>query len=197
MTPPRTFTYTWTQTRLETIQDQVRFLCLYGSVAEAKAEKIIEAVGKKVIAAVAIYGRNAAGRRVAEVELRVDWKLHEKLTLTNAIIVSGLPGWTDKETPEIRVAGKRFATLVREANLEARYWVRFIPSVLANQPLHDKWKKQLNLGGAIPAWEGTSREQSNPLLDLAEANIYLRRAVKVEQPLRKRNWDIPPPGSSG
>jgi hypothetical protein len=194
MTPPRTFTYTWTQTRLETIQDQVRYLFLYGGVAEANADKIIEAVGEKVVAAVAIYGRNAAGRRVAEVELRVDWGLHAKLTLVNAIIVSGLPGWTDKETPEVHVAGRRFAILVREANLEARYWVRFTSSVLANQPLHDKWKKQLNLGGAVAAWEGTPREQSNPLLDLAEANIYLRRAVKVEKPLPKRNWYPPPPG---
>lgn len=186
MTTPKTFTYTWTQTRLETIQDQYRFLLLYGGVAKAKADKIVEAVGKKVVAAVGIYGLNASGRRVAEVELRVNWDVSAKLTLTYPTIFSGLPGWTDKETPEIQVAGRRFAMLVREASLKTGHWVRFTPSVLANEPLHGKWRKHLGLGGTLPAWEGTTKQQSgHPILDLQEANVFLRRAVKAEKPYQK------------
>lgn len=177
MTLPRTFTYTWTQTRLESIQDQFRFLMLYGGVPEGKADKILDAIGEKAVEAVGIYGCNASGLRVAEVELRVDWAVNSKLTLTYPTIFSGLPGWTDKETPEIRVAGRRFATLVKQQGLKASHWVLFTPSVRANEPGYARWLKRLNLShGAVPEWDKTPRERSDILFDLSEANVFIRRA---------------------
>jgi hypothetical protein len=178
MTTPRTYAYTWTQTRLETIQDQFRYLLLYADIADAKIDQVVHAVGQKALQAVEIYGYDASGLRVVEVELRVDWELNAKLTLSAPTIRSGLPGWRARQAPEVRVAGRRFAEVAREEGLNTSYWVLLTPSIRRNEQNYSNWRKHLGLShGGVPGWkEGTSTERSERLLDINEADIFIRRA---------------------
>src|SRR6266567_8025502 len=100
----QTFTYTWTMTRLETIQDQFRFLLIYAGVADKDIDQVAHGVGQKAVKAVGVYGYDASNLRVIEAELRVNWKLNAELTLTTPVIKSGLSGWEGKQAPEVKVA---------------------------------------------------------------------------------------------
>lgn len=179
MTTPKTYTYTWTQTRVETIQDQFRYFLTYGAVAEAVIDNVVNAVGDKVIEAVGLYGYRTTGgkqKRVVELEFRVDWAHSAKLTLTMPHITGGLSGWDGKQAPEVKIAGRRFADVAKEMKLTKSYWIRFVPEVINDKALHDRWKRHLGLGGTVPDWESPPRETNDTLLDLGETSIYIRRA---------------------
>lgn len=173
---PQTYTYTWTQTRLETIQDQFRYLLTYADVSQNDIDKIVGAVGDKAVQAVGLYGSDSSRLRVIEVELRVDWELNAELTLTVPTITGGLSGWDGAQAPEVRVAGRRFADTARELGLSTNWWLHFVRSITSNADIHDQWKKALNLGGTVPAWKSPPDEQDTTFLDLSEASIYMRRA---------------------
>ena len=174
----RTNTYTWTQNRLETVQDQFRYLLMYGDVSEADIDKALYGVGLKVVQGIGIFGTDASGMRVAEVELRVDWNVNAQLTLTVPTIVGGLPGWKERQAPEIRVAGRRFAEVSRNLGLQTNYWVRFVRAVVADRARHRQLCDELGVSfdRGAPAWKSTPDERSETLLDLGEANVYIRRA---------------------
>ncbi|MBV9011133.1 MAG: hypothetical protein JO281_23055 [Pseudonocardiales bacterium] len=173
---PKTYTYTWTETRLETIQDQFRYLLTYGGINEGDIDKIVHGVSEKAIQAVGIYGCDRSGLRVIEVELRVDWALSAELTLTVPTITSGLSGWDGKQAPEVKVAGRRFATAAKELGLSKSYWVSFVQNVHSNSALHAEWRQKLGVGGTTPAWKSPPGERNERFLDLEEASIYIRRA---------------------
>jgi len=176
MNAPRTYTHTWTQTRLETIQDQFRFLLMYANLPEATIDKVVAAVGQKVVGSVAIYACDATGFRVIEVELRVDWGQYAQLTLQVPEIQGGLPGWLDHQSPEVRVAGKRFAEVVKEQGFTNRWWLGLAPHIEQNATSRDEWKAYLGIQGETPPWKDkSSEERSESLLDLPEAQIFMRR----------------------
>jgi hypothetical protein len=171
-----TYSYTWVQTRAETIQDQFRYLLTYGDVCDADIEELVYGVSEKVVQAVGLYGYDASGLRVIEVELRVNWALSAELTLTVPTITSGLSGWDGKQAPEVKIAGRRFANTARELGLTSNYWVSLIRAVRNDSALYAQWKRELNLGGTVPGWRNSPKVQDERFLDLGEANIYLRRA---------------------
>ena len=47
---PRTYTYTWTQTRLETIQDQFRYLMTYAGFKGNNIDRLVDGVGERAVA---------------------------------------------------------------------------------------------------------------------------------------------------
>lgn len=175
---PQTFTYTWTQTRLETVQDQFHSLMLYAGIKQSGIDHVLAAVGCKEIDALGIFGTDTSKLRVAEIELRVDWSISGRLTLTVPNISGGLPGWRDKEAPEVRVAGRRFAEVAKSMSLTTSYWVNFVPSIRADADRHRALCEKYGLAykSSIPSWKSTPEERSETLLDLAEANIAIRRA---------------------
>lgn len=175
---PQTFTYTWTQTRLETIQDQFHSLMLYAGINQTGIDNVLAAVGNKEIDALGIYGVDGSRLRVAEIELRVDWSISGRLTLTMPNISGGLPGWREKEAPEVRVAGRRFAEVTRSMSLVTSYWVNFTAPIRANPAQHQVLCKKYGLayGSSAPAWKSAPEQRSETLLDLPEANIAIRRA---------------------
>lgn len=172
----RTFTYTWTQTRLETIQDQFRYLLTYAGISGVDIDKIVHGVSQKVVQGVGVFGYDGTGLRVIEVELRVDWAVNAELTLSIPSITSGLSGWDDKQAPEVRVAGRRFADTAGRLGLSTNYWVAFIPSVTENSTLYADWKREMNLGGTTPGWKSSPAERNEAFLDLPEASVFIRRA---------------------
>lgn len=177
---PETYTYTWTQTRLETVQDQFRYFLTYANFNRDYIDNIVYGVGEKVVQAVGMYGCDSSGLRVIEVELRVDWELSAKLTLTAPVITSGLSGWDGTQAPEVKVAGRRFATTVEEMALSTNFWVSLVDRIRNNSSLNEQWERRLGLAGTTPKWKSTPKERSETFLDLGEANIYMRRAGDYE-----------------
>ena len=173
---PRTYTYTWTQTRLETIQDQFRYLMTYAGFKGNNIDRLVDGVGERAVAAVGVYGCDSSGLRVIEVELRVDWERNAELTLTIPNISSGLSGWEDKQAPEIKVAGRRFAETTKEMRLKTGFWVAIVKELKAKPANHEEWKRKLNVVGTTPAWKSPPQERDESLLDLDETRIYMRRA---------------------
>lgn len=180
MNVPRTYTHTWTQTRLEAVQDQFRHLLQYANIGDATIDKVVDAVGKKVVGSVGIYACDKTDHRVIEVELRVNWGTHAELTLQVPEIRSGLPGWLGHQSPEVRVAGHRFADVVREQGFAVYWWIGLASQVRQDPVLHQEWNQYLGISGNARPWKehgGTqprADERSETLLDLPEAEIVMR-----------------------
>ncbi len=173
---PQTYTYTWAQTRVETIQDQFRYLLTYADVSESRIDQVVDAVGEKAVEAIGLFGCDNSNERIIEVELRVDWTLSAQLTLTMPTITGGLSGWDGRQAPEVRVAGRRFSDTARSLNLSTNFWIGLAHRIRNNEALHSEWKKRLNIGGTVPPWKNPPKERSETFLDLNEASIYIRRA---------------------
>lgn len=172
----QTFTYTWTQTRLESIQDQFRYLLMHAGLADTYIDKIVSGVGEEAIQAIGVYGYDGTGLRVIETELRIDWSANAKLTLSMPTITGGLSGWDGKQAPETKVAGRRFAAAAAELRLSTNVWVSFVPKIRNNSEEYASWSRRLNVGGRTPAWKSPPEERDETYLDLAEAQIFMRRA---------------------
>ncbi|MDH2430414.1 hypothetical protein [Sphaerisporangium sp. TRM90804] len=172
----QTYTYTWTQTRLESIQDQFRFLLTYGDIAEAYIDQVVQGVSLKAVESIGLFGCDHTGLRVIEVELRVDWSLHAQLTLSMPSITGGLSGWDGRQAPEVKVAGRRFAETAKRMRLDTNYWVQFTAAINNDAVVYKQWLAYMNLGGGAPAWKHAPQERSETFLDLGEANVFMRRA---------------------
>ena len=174
-----TYTYTWTQARLESIQDQFRYLMTFAELGDVLADKVEFGLDKKIISKVGVYGANSTNKRVVEVELSVDWSEHAKLTLAIPVIHSGLPGWQGKQAPEVRVAGGRFARVVKAEKLRVGWTVTFTSEIEANPTLRAKWEDYYKRSGMAPGWEGGAfEERSEDFLDLEELGVRIRRAKR-------------------
>lgn len=173
-----TRTFTLVKTRLESIEDQYAHFLQYGGVADDKAEMILLGIRNKWLVSVALYVADSSGLRIAEVELRVDWSRHGELVLVEPTIDLDLPGWSGTQSPEVKIAGRRFAQLAKELQLPVRYWVRFADSVVANARRHKELCPQVGVAykSGVPAWKSKPQERGDNLLDLAEAEIVIRRA---------------------
>jgi hypothetical protein len=178
----QTYTYTWTQTRLETIQDQFRYFMTYGNVAEASVDKVVYGVGEKVIEAVGLYACDSSDLRVIEAELKVDWDLNATLSLSVPTITSGLSGWGDgKQAPELKVAGRRFAQTAERLQLKVRYWVQFTRAVWSNPETYKSWctRAGVSYGSRPPEWKAAPESRPETLMDLSEMEVTLRRASGI------------------
>src|ERR1019366_2196629 len=113
---------TWTRTRLETIQDQLRYFLAYGDVPDGDIEQVAYAVDEKAVREVGLYACDDSELRVIEVALRIDWPLGAELTLRAPTISGGLPGWDERQAPEVKVVGRRFARAAKELGLLPTKW---------------------------------------------------------------------------
>lgn len=173
---PSTYTYTWTQTRLETVQDQFRYLLAYGGFSDAEIDPVIEGITEKVIDAIGMYGYDSSGLRVIETELRVDWSLNAELTLKTPTLSGGMSGWDGRQAPEIKVAGRRFAGTAHDLGLTANYWIRLARRVKNDPADLSYWRGRLKLRGKPPEWKRDPEVRDENLYDLNEGTIYMRYA---------------------
>lgn len=173
----KTFTYTWTQTRLETIQDQFRYFMTYGSVDESSIDGVVYAVGEKVVQGVGLFASDSSELRVIEAELSVDWDMSAKLSLSVPTIASPT-GWDETQAPEVKVAGRRFAQTAERLQLEVRHWVRFTSAVRDDTQNFRAWCDHLGLDsqGRVPDWKEPPEDRPEALLDLPEVQVSIRRA---------------------
>jgi hypothetical protein len=172
-----TRTYTIVKTRLESIEDQFAHFLRYGEMPEDKAEKILLGIRERFIGAVGLYVTDAAGLRIAEVALHVSWERHGELVLVRPTVDLELPGWTETQSPEVKIAGRRFAELARELDRPVRYWVR----MAASGGRGPGYRQACSRVGADPdrvveEWKSQPTDRSDCLLDLPEVQVVIRRA---------------------
>jgi hypothetical protein len=171
----RTFTYTWTQTRLETIQDQFRYFMTYGNVEPGPIDDVVYGVGEKAVQAVGLYACDSSGLRVIEVRLSVDWELSAKLSLSIPTL-GGLTGWDSTQAPEVKVAGRRFAEAAERLQLNISFWVLLLKTIRDDEKVYKAWCKRLGLGGTAPEWKDPPEERTETLFDLPEVQVSILRA---------------------
>lgn len=179
MARPVTRTYTWTQTRLETIQDQFRYFMTYGNIRSSYMEDIVYAVGEKAVEAVGIYGTDASGMRVIEAQLCVDWERSSTLSLTVPTLTSGMSGWDERQAPEVKLVGRRFAEAADRLQLKTNFWVRFIRNVRVDSAQHEHWCERLGLSGTAPAWRDPPQRIGENVFDLPELDVSILRAGRI------------------
>jgi hypothetical protein len=173
---PRTYTHTWTKTRLEAIQDQVHKLLLYAGIPGNHIETVLKGVEAQDFCAVAVYGKDADGLRIVEVVLTMDWSAHQKLTLVVPNIIGDLPGWQEDEAPEVRVAGYRFAEVVKKLELSTWFWARFTPAIKSDPPLYESMCQQYGFTGKAPKWRDNPEMREDALIELPELTVEIRKA---------------------
>jgi hypothetical protein len=152
----------WSHTRLESIQAQFGHLMTYGgNFVESSAFEVMRALADKAIQAVGLFACDSSGMRVIEVELRVDWELNARLSFSIPTITDGLSGWDGTQSPEVKVAGRRFEQAAGQLGLDIRYWT--LPSGVFSR-------------GSVPGWKEEPAERAETLLDLQEIHVSIRRA---------------------
>ena len=162
ITGVHTYTPIWSSTRLETIQAQFgHFMTYGGSIVESSISEVVRAVGEKAIKAIGLFACDESGLRVMEAELSVDWEESAMLAPSTSAITSGLGGWDGTQSPEVKVAGRRFEQAVKRLGLNISYWI-LQPGMISP--------------GRVPGWKQSPEERPEALLDLPELQATLRRA---------------------
>ncbi len=157
----RVQTLTWSHTRLEIIQAQFSHFMTYGgSIFESSIFEVMRAVAEQAIQAVGLFACDSSGLRVIEAELSVDWDMSAKLSLSVPAIASPI-GWDSTQSPEVKVAGRRFEQAAERLGLDIRYWTL--------QP-------GMSPPGRVPRWKEGPEEVKETLLDLPEVQVSIRRA---------------------
>jgi hypothetical protein len=171
----QTFTYTWTHTRLETIQDQFRYFMTYGNVRQSAIDDVVYGVGEKAVQAVGLFACDSSGLRVIEARLSVDWDLSAKLSLSIPTL-GGLTGWDGTQAPEVKVAGRRFAEAAERLQLNISFWVRLLITIRDDEKVYQSWCEKLGLAGPPPDWKEPPEERAENLFDLPEVQVSILRA---------------------
>jgi hypothetical protein len=162
ITGVHTNTPIWSYTRLETIQAQFGHFMTYGeSIVESSVFEVVRAVGEKAIKAIGLFACDESGLRVMEVELSVDWKQSAMLAHSTSAITSGLSGWDGTQSPEVKIAGRRFEQAAKRLGLNISYW--FLQPGMFSP-------------GRAPRWKQSPVERPEALLDLPELLVTIRRA---------------------
>lgn len=94
--------------------------------------------------------------------------------MDNTHAFGGMSGWADRQAPEIKVTGRRFADMASDLRLSTNFWVALSASLKNDPARRSYWSAYLRLSGKPPAWRRDPEERDETLLDLGEASIYMR-----------------------
>ena len=168
--------HTHTTTRLQALSFHAqRFLELAG-VRRSRASVMSEAIEKRWLRAVGVYGEDAAGERVVEQEFRIDWGRHESIAREAPVIDVSQPGWEENLAVEVSAACGRFRRTVEILGLTTSFWVIFVDSILNDPAQHEAKCIELGLSykGKVPKWKGAYSEVPDSVSGLAEATLVMR-----------------------
>lgn len=170
------YTYTHTYTRAEALVDQVDVLFSEAGIDEGRRNRVCDAVNKRWLQAVGLF-LERDGRRVYEIEATINWTAHSEHAELG--FSTDLPGWDGKGSPEAIILGKRFAATASVERLAPRYWVRFVPSIVANPVRHKELCRIVGVvfRGGVPDWKQKPVTRSLPLQDIGEIDLSERNAL--------------------
>ena len=160
-TGTNTYTHTFTQT--EVVVNQFRMSLEYAKVLnEERNELLLQAIKDEQISKVGIYAYNSENKRVAEVEVEVDWKKHHEIISTfGDIFDEGQAGFNYKngEAGETKVFVNNLVKRAKKKGYKLSIWVRVSDSI--NGEDKTEILKKIGFGGegSVEPWSGNIYEE--------------------------------------
>ncbi len=148
-------TYTFTQT--EVVVRQYAIAIDYaGVLSEERAELLLEAIRDQLISSVGVYAYNKDNKRVAEVEIAVDWEKHQQIISTSGdIFDEGQAGFNYKkgEAAETKVFVGNLVKKAKAKGLKLSMWVLPVKTITGEDRVNLLKKIGFN-GGSPEPWNG-------------------------------------------
>ncbi len=162
---PNTYSYTntYTFTQTEVVVSQFKIAIGYaGVISKAKTELVLEAISKQQLSSIGIYAYNKDHKRVAEVEIEVDWDKHQQIISTfGDIFDEGQAGFNYKkgEAAETKVFVNNLVKSAKEKGLSLSMWVLPVKSITGEDRVNLLKKIGFN-GGKPDPWIGKITEET-------------------------------------
>ena len=161
-TGTNTYTHTFTQT--EVVVNQFRMSLEYAKVLnEERNELLLQAIKDEQISKIGIYAYNSENKRVAEVEVEVDWKKHHEIISTfGDIFDEGQAGFNYKnaEAAETKVFVNNLVKRAKKKGLKLSIWVLAVDSIQGEER-KELLKKIGFTGGSPKEWSGEIKEETS------------------------------------
>jgi len=175
-----TNTFTYTKPRVNVLGDQFEMFFTVAGMSESKIEMHMKSIERHELQAVGVY-LEENGHRIAEVELRVDWKQHvDFISITGSLFDTDLPGWKNGTAPEAHIPVRKLSMEAKRLGLQVRYWISVSNQVYNDSSTHKQVCERLGyeFGSTVPPWApGMSPlEQKRKILGLEEAEVTVRMA---------------------
>ena len=148
-----TTTLTFTQTDVVIMQYDIAFEYA-GVLEEEQKKKVLEAIRAEKISAMGIYAYDDDHKRVAEVEIKVDWKEHNQIIQLYGDTFNYTGGGFNAkngEAAETKVYVNELVKLANANKLKMSCWVRLV-STLSDSERGDLLKKIGFTGGKPSPW---------------------------------------------
>lgn len=158
-----TGTHTFTQT--EVVVNQYKIAIRYaGVLSEERTEQLLEAVRKQQISSIGIYACNSESKRVAEVEIKVDWDKHQQIISTYGdIFDEGQTGfnYNNGEAGETKVFVNNLVKRAKKKGYKLSIWVRVSDSINGEDMTQILKKIGFGGGGSVEPWSGNIKEETS------------------------------------
>ena len=150
-----TTTLTFTQTDVVIMQYDIAFEYA-GVLGEEQKKKVLEAIRQEKISAMGIYAYDSDRKRVAEVEIKVDWNKHNQIIQLygEAFDYTG-GGFNFKtgEAAETKIYVNELVKLANANNLTLSCWVRLVNSLSKSE--YENTLNKIGFNGGKPSpWRG-------------------------------------------
>ena len=172
-----THTSTYTNTRIEVIAKQFERGLYCAGISKKRIEKILEAIKEKKISAIGIYALDYDKKRVAEVEISVDWTKHENLVKVygNQFEYLGAINGRTGEAAEPKVYVNALIQLAKDNDFELSCWIRATNTARKSDREYGRFLRSVGFGREIESWRSRPEKMSSEkILALEEMKIQLR-----------------------
>lgn len=156
-----TDTFTFTQT--EVVVSQFKIAIGYAGILDKSATNLLlDAISSQQISAIGIYAYNKGHKRVAEVEIEVDWEKNQQIIKTYGDrFENNLPGfnYNKGEAAETKILVNNLVKSANQAGLGLSMWVRTAKTITGDE--REKLLERIGFNGGSPApWNGEISEET-------------------------------------
>lgn len=150
-----TTTLTFTQTDVVIMQYDIAFEYA-GVLGEEQKKKVLKAIRDEKISAMGIYAYDSNRKRVAEVEIKVDWNEHNQIIQLYGEQFNYTGGgfnFKTGEAAETKIYVNKLVELANANNFTLSCWVRLVSSLSKSE--YEKTLNEIGFNGGMPApWRG-------------------------------------------
>lgn len=161
MTNTYSYTNTYTFTQTEVVVSQFKMAIARAKViSKEKTQLVIDAITNQQISTIGFYASNSENKRVAEVEIKVDWEKHQQIISTfGDIFDEGQAGFNYKkvEAAETKVFVQNLVDKAKEKGLKMHMWVLPVESMTGEE--RTAFLKKIGFTGKIDPWSGKITEE--------------------------------------
>lgn len=179
-TTTHTTTMTFTQTDVVIMQYEIA-LEYAGVLGEEQTKKVLEAIREEKISAMGIYAYDSDRRRVAEVEIKVDWKKHSQIIQLYGEDFNYTGGGFNFETGAAAETKTYVNNLVKFANankFSLSCWVRLVSTLSKNE--YEKTIDKIGFNGGKPSpWRGSLEVDHRETYEAIPQMEVAVRAAKI------------------